>query len=504
MKKILFSSCIAVAMFFFLTQCQEKVDQDMNEPVLVSFVLNNPAMDLSGSRQAGEPADTLIPTCKDGIPAYVHVKGTGPMGAIDEELDVLQNFEDGTQTVVVKLPPGDYAITDFEVYDEDDNILYASPKEGSHYDDLFGFDNNVTVKFTLEAFTKTKVNVDVLCWEDYSYKEFGYVWYDFDKFRVRTLCFFGDVCTKFYETWHMEIEDKDNPYFGQGHDGYDFPAIMKVVIKKDGEAINKADNLKWKGTGAPLCIEYLDEIAVEGEEFTAELWLYLPDGSMVLLDEIPFTDADHSEDGGDWAIAGEDGIFDFAIGAADACMVEGVDAFYALPWVPLPDQLKFTLLYPVNDTYFGLGDIEPIGGIMTDQFVPGTDMPAWCGNKDWYINAGCRYLANVYPYFNIPDDAPERYRNVTMEQWNMINWILNEIVGVTSHPKDHIQNAIWEILGYGDLNDGGIVAEAADHKDYMIPLGGYMVVCIDPIENLTCDPSNEDDGIQLAIVRFDP
>ena len=497
MKKILFSSCIAVAMFLFLTQCQEKVGQDMNEPVLVSFVLNNPAMDLSGSRQAGEPADEAIPTCSDGIPAYVHIMGTGPMGAIDENLDILKKFENGTQTVVVKLPPGDYAITDFEVYDEDDNILYASPKEGSYYDDLFGFDNNVTVEFTLEPFTKMKVNVDVLCWEDYSYKEFGYVWYDFDKFRVRTLCFFGDICTKFYKTWHMQSDV--NPYFGQGHDGYDFPAIITVVIKKDGEAINKATNLDWQGTGAPLCIEYLDEIAVEGEEFTAELWLYLPDGSMVLLDEIPFTDADHSEGGGTWG--GEDGIFDFAVGAADACKVEGANAFYELPWVPLPDDISF-ILRQSSDSYFDfeLTDVQPFE---INEFTVGNKLHAWCGDPTTIIYWNAAYDAKVYPYFNIPDDV--RLSDISAETWSMVHWIVNEVIG-GPHPVSHIQNAIWKILGYthnawnnpiGD--DGGLVAEAMGQKDYKVPLGGYIVVLIDPT-----NPDNPDAKVQLGLVRFDP
>ncbi len=488
MKKILFSTGMAIAMIFFLSQCQEKVNQDLNEPVLVEFQLNNPALDGSGSRTTGE-----VPECSDGTPAKVYIEGTGPDGPFAMTLDVLENFEDGRQTIVVKLPPGDYAIDVFLVLDEDDNLLYASPAEGSEYDDLFDFENNVTVKFTLEPFTKMKVVIDVLCWENYSYKKFGYVWFQFSKFKVRTICFFGDICTKFYDAWHKEM--KDNPYLGQKYDGYDFPAIMRVVIvNADGDTVNVADNTGWLGAGEPLCIEYLDDEQVEGEEFVAHLYLYLPDGSLAHLDAIKFDDTARSDaDNPTWG--GDDGVFDFAVGAADACMFDGMDAFYALPWVPLPDDITF-ILRKSSDSYFDfeLTDVQPFE---INEFTVGNKLHAWCGDPTTIIYWNKKYDAKVYPYFNIPDGV--RLADITPETWAMVHWIANEVIG-GGHPVGHIQNAIWKILGYthdawgnpiGD--DGGLVAEAEGHKDYMVPLGGYIVVLIDPGDN-----------IQLGLTRFDP
>ena len=504
-----------ITLMLFFTGCEEKVPDQKTGKVDVEFVLNNPgianpgAAALKGGMLKSDSKDDAIPKCVDKEPATVHIVGTGPEGSFDMSLDLLLGFEDGKQTVLVKMLPGDYAITLFEVLAADGTTIYASPQEGSYYDNLFGFADNVEVDFTLEAFTKIKVDVDVLCWRDYAYKEFGYFWFKYHPYEVRTVCFFGDVCTKFYNAWS---EEKGSPYAGIGVNGYDFPALFDVVVVNtdDPEHPSTASNydelaVNEQRVGKPVCVEYLDDLEVDGETYIAQLFLKLPDGTSVLLDEIQFTDADFSETDGVSTWGGDDAIWEFAVGdCAMAAQADDIDGIYNIPWVPLPNEVYFTLVYPNADSYFALGDIVPDAEV--GEFVTHDTLSAWCGNKDWHISINHRYKANVYPYFDIP--AGTQYSSVTVDQWGALNYIANEVLTTNTYNINDVQQAIWYILGY-NVSSNTIATTAQSNSDYIVPLGGYIIVLVDPYLDVT-GVTVDDEGLkctgeyQLALVRFDP
>ena len=488
-KRYFLATGIAIYLIFFLVQCQERIETGTDlSPV--SFVLSNPALGHSGSRLSVNPNEQSIPKCSDGIPAYVHIKGKGPEGFFDLVLNVLESFEDGTQTMIVKMAPGDYEIDVFEVLDDKQAILFASPQEGSHYDDLFGFTNNVTLNFSVKAFAKTKVKVDVLCWENYSYREFGYVWQEFNRFKVRTICFYGEVCNGFYNKWHA-IADK-NPYYGQGYNSHDFPAIITVEIMQEGEVVSVVSNIEWKGEGEPLCIEYLDNVDVAGETFAARLYLHLPDGSKVLLDEIPFNDAiDPESDSGGWG--GENGVFDFDIGVAGGCIADREEAFYGLPWMPLPDEVILIFRHS-QESYFDLElvEVKPSGH---DGFKAGDVLHGWSGDDGAFVYWDFKYLAKVYPYYNIPDG--KQFAGISRQTWAMIHWVVNE--ASKSFSATDIQHAVWKLLeqeadGHDEFieDTGGPAALAVEHKDYIISPGDDIIVLIDT-----------GDRMHFALVPFD-
>ncbi len=507
-----------MSLMFFFTSCEEKIENEKPEKVDVEFVLNNPGLDnpgatmlKGGTLKAG--GNTGIPQCVDSAAVSVHVVGTGPDGVqIDMVLPLLNTYDDGKQTVLVKMTPGDYKITQFEVLAEGGSIIYASPLENSYYDNLFDFTNNVEVDFTLLPFNKQKINVDVLCWQDYKYKEFGYFWFDYHNYAIKTVCFFGDVCTKFFDEWSTW---NNSPYANLTVQGYDFPALFSVIVVNENDpehvtvASNFGENMTTDNIGEPVCVEYLDNLEVENEHYLAQLYLELPDGSQVMLDEIEFTDADWSEtdDASTWG--GDDAIWEFAVGScAMAAHADDIDGVYNIPWVPLPNTLTFKVLYDASaekciatDTYFGLGNIQP--DIEVGEFVQGDTLGAWCGNKEWHITPGTTYDAYVYPYFNIPSTAPQRYQDITSEQWAMLNYIVNEELA-GSYNEHNVQQAIWRILGYVTSGGGAVYTHALNHTTYVPPLGGYIVVLVDPYQvHGTTDVSCRED-IQLALVRFDP
>ena len=517
MKKIFLLLTSFILLLAFFWSCEEKVVEDPNQPVQVAFVLNNPAINnpgaaalKGGTLKAG--GDESIPVCSDGTPTSVHLVGTGPERALDETLDLLQNYDDGKQTVLVKMVPGDYTITQFEVLDENGTVLWASPLENSYYADLFNFTNNVEVDFTLEPFTKKKVDIDVLCWKDYAYEEFGYVWFDFHNYEIHTLCFFGDVCTKFFDSWSTF---DGSPYSNVSVEGYDFPALFTVNVwnNDDPQHTTTSTNIDFVNAtgdehqyGGPVCVEYLDNLEVDGETYTAQIVLTLPDGTQSVLDEIQFTEDDFSDNSGNMddvsSWGGDDGIWEFAVGdCAMAAQQEDINGVYNIPWVPLPTEMTFKLVDTRPQGYFALGNIQPDAEV--GEFVTGDTLTAWCGAEDVTISWNHTYKAHVYPYFNIPSGS--YYDGVTDEQWAKLNWLANTQIPVTvasTTQMNQIQNAIWEILGQPNNGSGSSLIAGAP-TTYIPPLGGYIVVVVDPYDDIT-NQTKCSRQYQLAIVRFDP
>jgi len=488
MRKILgILAVLFAATMIFTTSCQK--DEVQNTEAQIVFDIHNPGLDNSNLKDGGVD-DPDKPLCGDATPAYVMVTFANYNNGVAIKIPVLSSY-DVTKTQVLKLMPGDYTVTSFEVYDANDNLIWVAPLSGSEYQQFLT--NTLDLTITVDAFKKYQFDVDVLCWQDWAFEQFGYAWFHFNKYSVKTLCFFGDVCTKFYDAWHID----GSPYAGQVSGGEDFPAIITVTVYDHNTGAvmsnpNTFSNASYLGEGEPLCIEYVDNLEDDNDQFDVEISLVLPDGSVSLLTTLTI-DADEWSGNG---FGGNDGVYDFLVGGKDCIYGNDYDASFGLPWVPLPSTVEFTVLYPFADSYFGLGNITP--SIEVGEFVTGDDLPAWCGNKDLHIYPNHRYLANVYPYFAIP--AGNQYTSVAPEKWAILNWIANEAIGV--YNKGDIQNAIWYILGYNSTANA-LATTAMTHTDYIAPLGGFIVVLVDPTNDLTTGGLVEGKA-QLAIVRFDP
>ena len=490
MKKIL--ALLGMVGLLTFSQCDntEKVGKDLTE---VTFVADN--LSLSPSSTAGlktgiytgmKGGEKSLPVCSDSEPSYVIIWINGE----EKRVDILKDYGNGRITAMLKLPAGSYSITQFEVYNELDEMIWASPLEGSYYDELIGLEYNVEITFSIEPFDKTLVNVDVLCWQDYDYDSFGYGGFDVHYTKIKTICFFGDVCTKFYAEWHED----GSPYTGQPNPFHDFPAIFDVVITNDaGEIVNDLEvnsNQEYLGIGQPLCVEYTDDMAVQ-ENYTATIDLVLPDGTTAEVGSFEFSDDDSSVE----ELNGGDGIVDFLVGGSD-CLQDEPDAVFALPYVPLPNTVEFTLHYPASNSYFELVNIAP--DVEAGEFTNGATLPAWCGNDTLHIHNGHRYLANVYPYYAIPDTS---IYDLSDEKIAQIHYILNEGIGVYS--KNTIQKAIWYIMGYASGQNNSLAQSASGITSYSIPVGGYMLVLVNPVRNITAG-DDVDKLYQLAICKVDP
>lgn len=181
---------VALLLVVEFSSCEKQT----NDLQSVSFNIQNVTNSL---KKAAGPQDDRIPVCKEDIPAYVIAKIDGN----EYKLNVLAGLNDGTETQVLKLDADTYTLQDFKVYSAGDDLIWAAPISGSYYANLFGI-QGVAVDFTVAAFEKSKFNIDVLCWQTYSYKDFGFNWFDYNEVEIKTMCFFGDVCVEEHELWH--------------------------------------------------------------------------------------------------------------------------------------------------------------------------------------------------------------------------------------------------------------------------------------------------------------
>ena len=304
--KRLATSLVALVLVIAFSSCEKQPTGDALQEV--SFNVNNVTNLL---KKAVGPTDQEIPTCSEEDPSYV----VATIDGNDYHLDILGGLNDGTETQVIKLMAGTYTLEAFKVYDVNDVMIWATPADGSYYADLWNI-QGVSFDFDVTAFTKTKVDVDVLCWEEYAYDDFGFNWFDFQKVTIKTICFFGDICTPEYEAW--------------GELQYDFVANYRIEIMDGTMMVASDSTYNWKDIAAPLCIEYPEFGDRVDETYTVNFFLMTPDGEIgpatltlnadtgVLM--IDGNDVSTNDTNGDEDM---DGIFDFVFYQGENCNYSG-------------------------------------------------------------------------------------------------------------------------------------------------------------------------------------
>lgn len=309
--KRLAASLVALVLVIAFSSCEKQPTGDALQEV--SFNINNVTDIL---KKAVGPQDQEIPTCVDSLPSYVVATIMDSEGASTEyKLNVLGGLNDGTETQVIKLMAGTYSLDRFEVYAQGGSMIWATPTNGSFYANLWSL-KGVSFDFDVTAFTKMSVDVDVLCWEEYFYEEFGFNWFDFQEVKIKTICFFGDICTEEYALW--------------GKSQYDFVANYRIEIMDGEDMVASESTYEWEVIAAPLCIEYPDYGDRTNETYTVNFYIMTPDGeegpaSMTLNADTGVLMID-GDDASTNDINGEedmDGIFDFVFYQGDNCNYSG-------------------------------------------------------------------------------------------------------------------------------------------------------------------------------------
>ena len=475
----------------------------------------------SAKDNGDSPNDETVPNCLDLEPSFVDIRIIGPDQIPTTYMLKLVTLANKTETEVLKLTPGIYTITDFVVRAADGTLLWASPREGSYYEQLWDL-TGVDLVFEVPVFDKLRVEIDVLCYRPYDYERFGFVWFKYAVTEIHTVCFYGDICTKFFNEWHEM--GRENPYYLQDFDGYDFPAIFSVVVKNsEGVVVNDLElnsNAAYWGIGQPLCIEYPDQVEIDNEIFDFEIWLAMPNGSNVLLYEGQFNDTAMAEIGNPEAFGGTDGIFDFVVGN---CSYDGNDAtLELLPWMPIPDNAQMDIMGAPGEDYLILAKFRD-GTVMPNPIPNVIEEEVWyntlCGEEFVEIYEG-GYYVEFYSSLdrNLPNtNFPLQYMDYP---WGSINYLANHCEeNVALYGWDYIQEALWYIIGeaIGVPSARGVnnqlAQDAMANPGFIPTVGDYACVLIESLYSLDDNTPNKNanaaktealNGFQLLLMRVDP
>ncbi|WP_372920003.1 hypothetical protein [Salegentibacter sp.] len=258
--KYYFSAVALFAMLF--TSCSKDDESSIvenQEQATLSFASAlNDLMDSATKQMVG---DTEIPLCSDDAPAYVHIvltgeENVGEMGdphmipvnetPIEEDGEMVYFTEESAD---LELTPGDYQLTYFSVYSEDDVLIWMAPMTGGDLADFV--DTPLPLDISLGAGVKKYVDVEVLCFDDRLVNEYGYLFFDIIGKEAFEFCFFANYCD-------------DN--------GRHYPARYSVDIWLEGEdemlysgEINTVDATGEDPSADPLCFA-LPNIASYGDD----------------------------------------------------------------------------------------------------------------------------------------------------------------------------------------------------------------------------------------------
>ncbi len=363
-----------------------------------------------------------------------------------------------TYTQSIKLPVGTYTISEFLLMDDnntpddmsDDIILEATPMAGSTYADFVT--NPLTFDFTVEAFKKAEIQIEVLDFEAANYQEFGFVWFNAQENTVREQLFFGDLCVK-------HPDDYAGSLYANQTNGVqiDMPAIFRIDVYQNGTFFKSynneyhSDGSGWYGEGAPLHVLYNDRDG-ETDNFEFKLYILVADGnsfSYKLFHTWTFSD--------DQTIsAGSDGVVDFVLGN---CQLTDADLELP-PYMNLPQTLTYTITNVPAASGEGYFDAD-IQGVGAGYDIQNGTWPAYCGDYATLINSGTTYTMDVYSSL-YPDDIPA-FPHTNKDNYDKVNWLINHLDNYPTHTWSDIQAFIWKMVTDWDGNNSGLVGNWADH-----------------------------------------
>ena len=411
----------------------------------------------------------------------------------------------------LKLTPGDYQVTGFMLYDDgdnniveynlttdpislgDDQLVYASAEDDSQLGLLS--QQSLPADFTVGAFLKNEVSLDIFCFDETNYETFGFSWFQFNTINIGSdLVFFGDFCTKYFADYGSTL------YASQANSlQHDMPAIFNIEVLKDGVSYQTYSNAGWFGEGKPLVVPNPDNSNVANEEFDFVLSILVKVGAS--FDTIPFYTWTRTDNGtlfdenDDAFIPGADGVIDFVLGS---CVP---DADLVLPpYMNLPASVDVLLEYPGDSTYWDITLLNVAAGY---DIQNGT-LAAYCGDHNTTIGTGNHTLdvfSSLYPAL-IPDSF-----DADKPLYNNVNWLGNHLSNYPGYVWQDVQDAVWIILGQISTPTfsqttmaGQMAADAlAQGDNFMPPVGGFAAVLF-----ISQNASTTKRDLQLIFTLVDP
>lgn len=273
--------------------------------------------------------------CKDTVPdhAWMNISGT-------DYYPEVYSVGDGLYTQSIKILEGtNYCMQNFVLYQESGDNAGYQPLEDvtTHGAPITNSDYAPYVLepldycFDVNGFEKVEIPLEVLCFQDAQYQNFGFEWFAITQIAVRQFCFFGDLCIS-----DATLFENDQ-YYSQGGVQVDEEAVFRVIVKDNGTEVpySPYSNDTVYGTGSNMCVDYPDNLSVVNN-FSFELEVWQPDANGAFLWQA--YDTLYSQDDGDLydndqytgtPVVGTDGVVDFAVGSCSPDSYPIYDWIYA-------------------------------------------------------------------------------------------------------------------------------------------------------------------------------
>jgi hypothetical protein len=399
-------------------------------------------------------------------------------------------------TNTIKLPEGDYVLTEFMLMDDnntpddtsDDQLIAATPHQGSEFAQYVA--KSLDIEFSVEAFKKTELAISVLCYQESDYSRFGFIYFGIEQVVVREQFFFGDICI-------CRLDEYEASLYANQSSGIqlDMPAIMKIEVWRNGVYFEEFTNEEWFGEGQPLRVRYADVLHHE-DVFELKLFVLVKQGTE--FNYIHFHTWSFIDD--EKIPAGTDNIVDFVLGSC----VENADLVLP-PWMNLPPTATYTITGVDPTTSNSYVEVT-LSDIQNGYEITNGVFPSNCADHATPIFTGLPYEMNVYSSL-YPDQIPAFAQS---DKWEKINWLYNHLDNYSGYQWYDLQGFIWL---YDDpawdgqangtvpaLTDLTLKMKADADKygvGYQVPLGGTYVIIFIP-------PGVEEPIVQTMISQLNP
>jgi hypothetical protein len=261
------------------------------------------------------------------------------------------------------------------------------------------------------------------------------------------------------------------------------PAIVQIVVKKDGVPVpgspftNAYDSLDY-GVGHPVCVQYPDNLNVDGEVFTFEISILVKTGGT--FSYVSFIKLTVEDD--EMLDTGEDGVVDFVLGN---CNLTEPD-IQLPPYQNLPTTATVLFTHPADPGYWGVKvtGVNPAAPQYAYDLPQNINMAGWCGDQFNFISPGS-HTVHVYGTMtdlNWPTGMPWSLGKITQ-----VNWLFNNLgsfgmsmSGMTNAQGDVLQEAIWGILQSKAVAGmaASMVTQASSHSNFVPLPGGWGAVLL--------------------------
>jgi hypothetical protein len=143
-------------------------------------------------------------------------------------------------------------------YTADDMVVMATPAVGSDFSTYVS--RPTPFDFTLNGSNASPLDVEVLYYNAAMNKKFG-ITFSIDENVPRKQCFFGDICVNNLQEYSGSLYEKQKNGIR-----VDLPAIFYIEVTRNNQPVpgSPFSNASWLGEGSPLCVQYFDNLNVNG------------------------------------------------------------------------------------------------------------------------------------------------------------------------------------------------------------------------------------------------